>query len=132
MNPPRSADTLTVLYDGACPLCQSEIAHVQRLARQQGDSALCIVDISREEHAPDSAADRVALLARFHVQRADGSYVHGAAAFFEMWRRLPGWRWLSRLARLPGLLWLLEQAYRALLRVRPLLKATARRSCKNP
>lgn len=127
MSPPRTPAPLTVLYDGACPLCQREIAHVRRLAQREGDSALCFVDISREENAPTTAVDRAALLARFHVQRADGSYLDGAAAFVEMWRRLPGWRWLGRLARLPGLLWLLERAYRAFLRVRPLLQAAARR-----
>lgn len=128
MNAPEQPDTLTVLYDGGCPLCRREIAHVKGLADRQPDSALCFVDISAD--APDSAcfaADRTALLARFHVQRADGSRLDGAAAFAAMWARLPGWRWLARLARLPGMLPLLEWAYRRFLRVRPWLQARARR-----
>ena len=52
MTTPRSDDTLTVLYDGGCPLCRREIAHAQGLAQRQGDSGLCFVDISA-----DSACD---------------------------------------------------------------------------
>lgn len=121
-------DTLTVLFDGQCPLCRREIAHVQGLAQRRADSALCFVDVSAAA-AGDAAlaADRAALLARFHVQRADGTRLDGAAAFVAMWQRLPGWRWLARLARLPGGLPLLEAAYSGFLRVRPSLQMLARR-----
>lgn len=129
MNPPANADTLTVLYDGACPLCRREIAHVKSLADRKGNSGLCFVDISREtEGDTRSDAERAALLARFHVQRADGSRLDGAAAFVAMWRRLPGWRWLAKLAGLPGVLPLLELAYRGFLVVRPAIQKIARRN----
>lgn len=127
MKPPESPDTLTVLYDGGCPLCRREIAHVQGLAQQRPDSALCFLDISRPAEQDPFAADRPALLARFHVQRADGSRLSGAAAFVAMWGRLPGWRWLARLARLPGMLTVLEWSYRGFLRLRPRLQAFVRR-----
>ena len=100
VNSPATSDTLTVLYDGACPLCRREIAHVKGLAERQGDSGLCFVDISHPTEADArSAAERAALLARFHVQRADGSRLDGAAAFVAMWRRLPGWRICRALCR---------------------------------
>lgn len=122
-----STDTLTVLYDGACPLCRREIAHVQGLAASRPDSGLCFLDVSDARQAlPDT--ERATLLARFHVQRPDGSRLDGAAAFVAMWARLPGWRWLARLARLPGGLTALEWAYRGFLRVRPWLQALARRA----
>lgn len=119
-------EPLTVLYDGECPLCRREIAHVQGLARRQGETGLCFVDVSRPGEVGD--AERAALLARFHVERADGSRLQGAAAFVEMWSRLPGWRWLARLARLPGGLATLERAYDGFLRVRPALQSLARRA----
>ncbi len=128
MNKKDAPETLTVLYDGACPLCRREIAHVKGLAQRRTDSGLCFLDISQQ--AEDTAAlagDRAALLARFHVQRADGSRLDGAAAFVAMWNRLPGWRWLARLARLPGMITLLEAAYRVFLKLRPLLQGLARR-----
>jgi ubiquinone biosynthesis monooxygenase Coq7 len=128
VNPTETNDMLTVLYDGDCPLCRREIAHVKGLAEQRSDSALCFVDISREADSdPTYAADRAMLLARFHVQRADGSRLDGAAAFVAMWHRLPGWRWLARVARLPGMLPLMELAYRGFLHLRPVLQAVARR-----
>ena len=126
MKEPGAPEVLTVLYDGGCPLCRREIAHVQGLAAQRPDSALCFVDVSAE-HQQLPAEERAALLARFHVQRADGSRLDGAAAFVAMWARLPGWRWLARLARLPGALPALELAYRGFLRLRPRMQALARR-----
>jgi len=119
-------EVLTVLYDGGCPLCRREIAHVQRLAEKRPDSALCFIDV----RAPDTGMapqEQATLLARFHVQRADGQRLDGAAAFVAMWARLPGWRWLARMARLPGALPALEWAYGGFLRVRPRLQALARR-----
>lgn len=126
MKPIEAPETLTVLYDGACPLCRREIAHVQGLADRSADTALCFVDISSASEQA-FAADRDTLLARFHVQRPDGSRLDGAAAFVAMWERLPGWRWLARFARLPGALALMEFAYRGFLHVRPLLQALVRR-----
>ena len=123
----ETTDTLTVLYDGDCPLCRREIAHAKGLSERTTDSALCFVDISREAESATYAADRAMLLARFHVQRADGSRLDGAAAFVAMWRRLPGWRWLARLASLPGMLPVMELAYRGFLHLRPALQAVVRR-----
>ena len=128
VNAPQTPETLTVLYDGSCPLCQMEIAHLKGLALKQTNSALCFVDISPEgENGPDFAADRADLMARFHVQQQDGSRLSGAAAFVAMWRRLPGWRWLARLAQLPGMLTLMELAYRAFLNIRPWLQSTLKK-----
>lgn len=128
MNRINETDTLTVLYDGACPLCMREISHVKGLAERQKDCALRFVDISfGSSDCSAFAADRKTLLARFHVQRSDGSRLDGAAAFVAMWSRLPGWRWLARAARLPGGLAFLEVAYRGFLRIRPGLQRLARR-----
>lgn len=91
-----NSDTLTVLYDGGCPLCLREIAHVKGLA-ERTNSALEFVDVSDGAMGcAIYANDREKLLARFHVQRSDGSRLDGAEAFVAMWSRLPGWRWLAR------------------------------------
>jgi len=122
-----NSDTLTVLYDGGCPLCLREIAHVKGLA-ERTNSALEFVDVSDGAMGcAIYANDREKLLARFHVQRSDGSRLDGAEAFVAMWSRLPGWRWLARLARLPGGMWTMETAYRGFLRVRPRLQRFVRR-----
>jgi demethoxyubiquinone hydroxylase (CLK1/Coq7/Cat5 family) len=115
---------LTVLYDGACPLCRREIALYRGL---QAQAPLCFADVSDPALAPPAEATRAALLARFHVRHADGRLESGAAAFVALWARLPGWRWLARAARLPGVLWALERAYRFFLRWRPALQRRAAR-----
>ena len=58
-------------------------------------------------------------MSRFHVTRADGEVLSGARAFVALWSRLPGWRWLSALARIPGVLAMMEAAYRGFLIIRP-------------
>lgn len=115
---------LTVLYDGSCPLCQREIGVYQGLAAR---SPVCFTDISATGQALPDGCARERLMARFHVQDEQGRLLDGAAAFVALWERLPGWRWLARLARVPGLLWLMERAYRGFLRVRPRVQAWVRR-----
>jgi len=121
----EAADALLVLYDGACPLCAREIAHYQGL------SPVAPVRFADVSAAPEGdlgcGIDRRAALARMHVVEPDGTVVSGARAFIALWKRMPGWRWLARLASVPPAPWLLEMAYQAFLRVRPALQARARR-----
>lgn len=121
-------DTLTVLYDGACPLCSREIAHYRALAGQGREpAALVFHDVSAPAATLPGGPTRDELLRRFHVQQADGRMLSGAAAFVALWARLPGWRWLATAARLPGVTMALEAAYRAFLPLRPALQRWARR-----
>ncbi len=53
-----------------------------------------------------------------HVRRADGTLLSGAAAFAEMWQRMPGFTWLGRLVALPPVRGIAELAYRGFLRAR--------------
>ena len=58
---------------------------------------------------------------RFHVRASDGRVLSGAAAFVEVWTRLPRWRWAALLAGLPAVTPLLEVGYRLFLPIRPYL-----------
>lgn len=110
---------LTVLFDGACPLCSREIA----LYRQADpDVGLVFTDVSRDDAALPPGTTREQLVSRFHVRTADGQLHDGASAFVLLWSVLPGWRWLARVARLPGAMRALEQTYRGFLRIRPYLQ----------
>lgn len=124
MTTPPPGPTLTVYYDGACPLCQAEIGHYRQ---QEGAAALCFVDVSQA--GADTGADltRKQALARFHVRRSDGRLLSGAAAFVGIWAVLPRWSPLARVMAVPGVLWLAERGYRLFLPVRPLLARLARR-----
>jgi predicted DCC family thiol-disulfide oxidoreductase YuxK len=119
-----SCDSLTVMFDGSCPLCKREIALYQSLAPLQ---TVTWRDISQES-ADLSQADQARYMARFHVQREDGRQLSGAAAFVELWQVMPGWRWLARVGRLPGVTPFLELLYRSFLHLRPYLQRWARHS----
>ena len=117
--------TLTILYDGACPLCRREIAVYQGLRPVQASQTLAFLDISRPDCPLPPGGQRGDYLARFHVQQADGRVLSGAAAFVALWATLPGWRYLALMARLPGATPMLELIYRSFLRIRPQMQSFA-------
>ena len=111
-----AAPTLTVWFDGACPLCAAEIALMRRLDRR---GAIEFVDVA----SPDAQCpiDRADLLARFHAQEQGRPIVSGAAAFAAIWRAIPLLHPLGLIAKVPPALWLLERSYRLFLHVRPVI-----------
>ena len=115
---------LTVLYDGACPLCRREIGLYRGL---QPDAPVCFADVSDAALPLPPGTTREQLLARFHVRSRDGQWLSGAEAFLALWAALPGWRWLARAGRLPGAAWAMERIYRLFLRWRPALQRWASR-----
>ncbi|RFO95908.1 DUF393 domain-containing protein [Rhodoferax lacus] len=117
-----SCNTLTVMFDGACPLCRREVGLYQSLAPLQ---AVEWLDVSQQT-AGLGAAEQARYMARFHVRLQDGRLLSGAAAFVALWLVMPGWRWLWRLGRLPGVTPALELAYRGFLHLRPRLQRWAR------
>ena len=96
MNQPiQETPQLTVLYDGACPLCRREIGIYRGLRPLQPDSTVCFADVSDASLALPPDTTREQLLARFHVRSQDGRLLSGAQAFLALWAALPGWRWLA-------------------------------------
>lgn len=111
-----SSVSLTVYFDGACPVCSREIAFYRRQAGASAiewvDAAVCPVaalgaDLSRER-----------AMARLHVRKADGQLTSGARAFTTLWRGIPRTAFLGRLLEHRPVLALLELGYRVLLLVR--------------
>jgi predicted DCC family thiol-disulfide oxidoreductase YuxK len=118
------APPLTVLYDGACPLCRREIGVYRGL---RPNTPVCFADVSDTTLPLPPGTTREQLLARFHVRGSDGRLLSGAQAFLALWAALPGWRWLARVGRVPGTAWVMERVYRRFLRVRPMLQRWAAR-----
>jgi predicted DCC family thiol-disulfide oxidoreductase YuxK len=91
---------ITVCYNGACPVCRAEIEHYRRCA--PSDARLTLLDVA----ADPVAAARLGLAGdrpfrRLHAIDAQGRIVGGVAAFAQVWRRLPGYRFLARLVDKP-------------------------------
>ena len=112
-------DTTTVFYDGACPICRAEIGVMARCDRKR---RLAFSDVSDPEAVLPANLERARVLERFHVTTADGRILDGPDAFAAMWREVPLFRPLARLASLPGATVVLERLYRGFLRVRPRLQ----------
>ena len=106
------------MFDGACPLCRREVSLYQGLTSLQ---PVMWTDVSVRDASLDEA-QRLRFMSRFHVRLPSGELRSGAAAFVALWLTLPGWRWLGRMASLPGVTPLLERAYSRFLRYRPVLQ----------
>jgi predicted DCC family thiol-disulfide oxidoreductase YuxK len=124
-----NSQTLTVFYDGACPLCQREIAYYQGL-----DLAGRVnwVDVSATGAVCPDGYCQSDLLKRFHVQSPQGQMYSGAAGFARMWLELPGlWRYVGKVAVWPPVTAMLELAYRVFLPLRPAMQRMAKRNAKD-
>ena len=107
--PVAAGAEIAMLYDGACPLCRREVAHYRRMDRAGRIEFRNIADPAFDGDA--CGIDRKTAMARLHVvDRAGGVHV-GVPAFVEVWRRLPRYRVLPLVVRLPGVAWLLERGY---------------------
>lgn len=119
MSSPEPDPSLSVLYDGDCPLCSREIGWYQKL-----DANERIRWINLRDPAVSSLPENIRredALARFHVVQENGSVASGAAAFVRLWQAYPGLRLAARLCSKPLPLAVLERAYRLFLPIRPAL-----------
>lgn len=129
-NTATAADAPCVYYDGACPLCSREIAAYQRA--RGGDRLLWVDAAGCSADALGPQLDREQALARLHVRLPDGRVLSGARAFVAIWQRLPAFRGLAWLARLPGATLVMEVLYRLFLAVRPLWRGRSAASQHTP
>lgn len=112
--------SVTVWYDGACPLCRREIALMRRLDRRGA-----IHFVNAAEPGTTCPLDRADILSRFHVREGE-RMLSGAAAFAAMWRAIPVLRPLGILAGWRPMTPLFEAGYRIFLRLRPRLQRLLR------
>ena len=107
-----------VYFDGACPLCKREISLYKKL---DSSGAISWVDVSKR-HDSVSGLTKDELLKRFHIKNKNGKILSGAEAFFELWREIPGWKWLGNLGRYPLIVNFAEMVYIVFLKVRPFMQ----------
>lgn len=115
----NQSQCVEVYFDGSCPMCRREIAVYQNITP---DQPIAWVDVSKPDTQLPQGQSKEQLMARFHTRTAQGELLSGAAAFVHVWAQLPGWRVLAWLARVPGMLWVMEKAYNGFLPVRPAIQ----------
>ncbi|MEH6999861.1 MAG: demethoxyubiquinone hydroxylase family protein [Limnobacter sp.] len=115
----NQSQCVEVYFDGSCPMCRREIAVYQNITP---DQPIAWVDVSKPDTPLPHGQSKEQLMARFHTRTAQGELLSGAAAFVHVWAQLPGWRVLAWLAKVPGMLWLMEKAYNGFLPVRPVIQ----------
>ena len=108
----------TVYFDGSCPICRAEIGYYRR---KDQAGAFCFVDVSEAGAVTPEGITQQRAMERLHVRECDGRVLSGAAAFVEIWTRLPKSRWASRAAQRPGALGALELGCWIFLPIRPFI-----------
>ena len=113
----QTSKSLTVFFDGSCPICSKEINFYKMRA---GADELSWVDVSDEEiPIPIQTRSREELMARFHVLSSSGELVSGGAAFAELWASLPAFKIFGKIFKLPILRYLIDFGYDMFLTLRP-------------
>ena len=116
-------DTLSVYFDGHCRVCAHEIAIYQRRDREARVRWVDIMDPHFSAVAEGLDPSRVHQ--ELHARRPDGGLAVGVDAFIEIWKVIPGF---APLARLAGQAWsrpFLNLGYQVFTRIRPYLPRKA-------
>lgn len=97
-----------LFYDGLCPLCEKEVAH---LKKRDKDQRILFEDISLSDFPdryPHLSLD--ALNARIHAQLEDGTIITGLDVTHQAWSRV-GVTWLYAPLRWPVIRWFADKIY---------------------
>lgn len=123
-------DSLNIYYDGLCPLCSREIDHYRS---KKGSEYLKFVDITESGFdAGKEGLDPVKVHKHIHVKDSAGNVRTGVEAFIEIWKRLPQFNFMAKVASIRGIKGVLEQGYKVFAKVRPLLPRKNRDCSESP
>lgn len=121
------AGTVTIYFDGLCPLCSREIDHYRKA---RGAHRLRFVDITSPQFdAASEGVDPHLVHKVMHVKGVDGRFHTGVDAFIHIWKTLPGYRWLAKVVRKKPIHRVAEIGYAGFARVRPYLPRKKREDC---
>jgi predicted DCC family thiol-disulfide oxidoreductase YuxK len=118
---------LQVFYDGLCVVCSKEIEHYQK---QKGSENIEFIDIMKAAFKADSyGIDRDEVHRVMHVKKADGTFATRVDAFIEIWKVLPRYQILARLAQQNMFKIFLNQGYKLFAFARPYLPRKKSEEC---
>ena len=90
------APSQSVYYNGACPVCRTEMNHYARLCKAAA-APVSFVDWSMKgDELAEYGLRREHLERRVYVKTANGRILSGVAALASLWSQTPGYRWLSK------------------------------------
>ncbi len=102
---------IKVFYDGSCPRCIKDRLNYESLDSDSGDIEW--FDITGQDHYLKSLGiDPYRALTELHLQDEKGQILRELDAYILLLGRIPRYRWLSRLVRLPILKPMLSTLYR--------------------
>ena len=93
----------TSYYNGACPVCRSEMMRYKRDADASG-APVKWVDIARAENKDALAHLGISqdmAYRRIYILDAEGKPRVGVDGLIALWAAIPRWRWLARFVALP-------------------------------
>ena len=98
MNKQHSEKTPKVYFNNSCSVCRMEINHYKKFNEKLG-----WIDVTNNKEAQiETAKSSAELIRRLHVEQ-DGKIYQGIDAFLIVWLRLPKYRCLYKLVKIPGI-----------------------------
>ena len=88
---------MKVYFNNSCKICKTEID----LYKKENIEEIDWIDITNNNSAElETSKDKKQLLRRLHVKDGD-KIIQGAAAFLVVWKKIPKYRILYRILKLP-------------------------------
>ena len=88
---------MKVYFNNSCKICKTEID----LYKKENIQEIDWIDITNNDSAElETSKDKKQLLRRLHVKDGD-KIIQGAAAFLVVWKKIPKYRILYRILKLP-------------------------------
>jgi predicted DCC family thiol-disulfide oxidoreductase YuxK len=123
MNNMNNQAEIKVYFDGLCKVCSKEIDHYKK---QPGAQQIEFIDIcSAQFDAGKEGLDPFQVHKVMHVKRKDGTLATRVDAFIEIWKVIPKYNWLARLANKKSVKMALEAGYSGFAAFRPFLPRKA-------
>lgn len=95
------AELTAMYYNGDCPVCSVEMNHYAKLCAVSQKSLRFIDAMQRPEDFAHWGLRREHFEKRVYLKDSKGHILSGLPALVELWSRLPQYRWLARVMKIP-------------------------------